>query len=997
MGMIRIIGPEGEVQYTGEHNLKGYLDQGWQIDPGQRVAQQLPGREGTFSISGADYERELRGMGPGAAYMPDPRQIEEQRYERQLEEEYSGLGYDVAAVGAGAARTLTFGGSDYLLRGLGVDQETLRNIRRTSPYASLTGEIGGILAASFLGGAGGMLTTTPAGAVSTGLANVGARGTGAYIGAQVVEGAVYGLGHSISQIALGETQLAGESVWSELGTGLVYGALGGAVAGGGVTAGRKIWGKLAGQADTPLAQFVDDADMHQAVGQQVKTVDEGLEGLERKLSGDITHSADELATMNTMGRHIDDVHNRVVNAYAHEAKQAGVLAGSPLDEAVDIGDDITAAAGVLKGEADYILANAPFNSTKARVTARTQLTAARREADKVLRHKTANSADQLAALETYNLKLVSVGEDLGIPVSERLAANKQLSSVFDKATAAEKYTARMKAAEAKIAELDEAYKAYAKAGKIDDGLPTRLTKGSTLQSEARTKAMQTYVRRLSRATDELGWVDDTRGMADTLDDLYFDTIAYRARVKPPALPGGAEVTQARATLKNAFGRMDAQGVAKFLRKKPEDVLNLHRELTEQFTTVNELAKANGAVDLVESMQKTYDDFSELVLRSLPDGAEQLKTLSLKELAAAVGIVYTPSIEGPYDDLAKVAIIAQILSGGKAGRVSKSWLNRILTSGTARGASYAAGGLVGRAASKGGVGFVGRDLLQGMARGPAYDVVHSIGNRAAAGSEAARATGRVTQTIDTAVKGMAKGARPFASGRFSAIAVLNSVSFSEEAVRTKQRHQDLNKAYTARVEELQRLAANPQALAMVAHEMATPFREANVDLGDRVAGAILRNTALLAQEIPRDPGVMQRLGQSRWQADSVKQREFARALNIYANPMDLIKRLPNGVITPSEARLWKAMWPSMFQKLQASVIANLPDIQKNSTYDQRIRWSVFFEMPVDSVMRPEFRTFIQQQYVERAAEMQPNPPKSGAIAPEPKTRSEQLDARRQGIK
>jgi len=70
----------------------------------------------------------------------------------------SGLG-QLAAGTAGAARSLTFGGSDWLLKGMGAD-DTARVLREKNPWTSLIGEGVGIAAPLLIGGPLGAITKT---------------------------------------------------------------------------------------------------------------------------------------------------------------------------------------------------------------------------------------------------------------------------------------------------------------------------------------------------------------------------------------------------------------------------------------------------------------------------------------------------------------------------------------------------------------------------------------------------------------------------------------------------------------------------------------------------------------------------------------------------------------------------------------------------------------------------------------------------------------------
>lgn len=184
----------------------------------------------------------------------------EQEHQRAGEERYGNR--PIAAGLAGAARGLTFGGSDVALTGTGaVDKSTLAGLREFNPGASTAGEVAAIGAATFLTPAGGVgllargargATAAVRGAEALGLGagrlvggdvmllsapgSVGlakALGRTAEMATQgVVEGALFGAGQMVSEHALGDTELNAERIMAHVGaSALISGAAGGALGG----------------------------------------------------------------------------------------------------------------------------------------------------------------------------------------------------------------------------------------------------------------------------------------------------------------------------------------------------------------------------------------------------------------------------------------------------------------------------------------------------------------------------------------------------------------------------------------------------------------------------------------------------------------------------------------------------------------------------------------------------------------------------------------------
>ena len=187
------------------------------------------------------------------------------RREREIEEYGSA---EVRAALAGAARGVTFGGSDWALTKTGVaTPEALRKLQEYNPNASIAGEVIGTLAPLLVtGGAGAAgLALKGAGAGVRGVAAAGrgvtaatraalpaartltgrvARDAVAHAAGATVEGAAYGLGHAISEAAIGDPDETAEKLIGDAGLTAVLSGVGGGVFGGvGTLASHALKGK----------------------------------------------------------------------------------------------------------------------------------------------------------------------------------------------------------------------------------------------------------------------------------------------------------------------------------------------------------------------------------------------------------------------------------------------------------------------------------------------------------------------------------------------------------------------------------------------------------------------------------------------------------------------------------------------------------------------------------------------------------------------------------
>lgn len=213
--------------------------------------------------------------------------------ERLLNEEYDTLGQEIITGVEGAARGLTLGASDWVATEfLGVDPNDIKNRRQVNNRLALGTEIGGSVIPSVLTGggslaakgaiqgakaavglgragrataaakgalasakakAGSALAFTPAGMATRAGRSITALGEGAGLGGRVLagaaggaaEGAMFGTGQAISELALSDKPLSAERVVASLGSGALTGAGLGAAFGGALPVVEKVGGAAA--------------------------------------------------------------------------------------------------------------------------------------------------------------------------------------------------------------------------------------------------------------------------------------------------------------------------------------------------------------------------------------------------------------------------------------------------------------------------------------------------------------------------------------------------------------------------------------------------------------------------------------------------------------------------------------------------------------------------------------------------------------------------------
>lgn len=172
--------------------------------------------------------------------VPSPEQLLEYKKQSEFGE---GFGNELKAFGEGAARSATFGASDYLLPKIpgGPTTEALSERQKRNPVSSFAGNAAGVLGSVLLpeGGLVGGASKLASGAAKASgsmiekaagslLSKVGSTAIGSG-----VLGSLYGAGNVVSEAALGDPDLTAQKALAHIGvSGLLAGGLGAAFSAG---------------------------------------------------------------------------------------------------------------------------------------------------------------------------------------------------------------------------------------------------------------------------------------------------------------------------------------------------------------------------------------------------------------------------------------------------------------------------------------------------------------------------------------------------------------------------------------------------------------------------------------------------------------------------------------------------------------------------------------------------------------------------------------------
>ncbi|MCP4948853.1 MAG: hypothetical protein GY923_15255 [Aestuariibacter sp.] len=285
----------------------------------------------------------------------------------------------------------------------------------------------------------------------------------------------------------------------------------------------------------------------------------------------------------------------------------------------------------------------------------------------------------------------------------------------------------------------------------------------------------------------------------------------------------------------------------------------------------------------------------------------------------------------------------------------------------QGAVLGAGGL----AMWGPAGLVagpGAAIVNKIARERGNAWIASAAGKMARLSEMERAANSATRKIDTSINSML-------AGKSAPV-----VPVASNALKQLQLGSDA-KTPAQKIVKLKAIAANPEEM----HRLTERAIRHISDIAPETARAIATklNTAVqfLASKAPQQP-------ESRTNATLTPHlvkpvvsehdlAKFNRYLAAVESPQDVVKALGAGRLTPEAVEAMKVVYPDLYERISVEIARRAGELSKELPYDRRIQLSIWFGVPLDQTMTPQFIQQSQQWLAQMAAkEAQGQRPKKG---------------------
>jgi hypothetical protein len=839
-----------------------------------------------------------------------------------------GIGNEIAAAGFGAARTLSFGLSDWALAQTGLQEfapEAMRELKERNPKASTAGEIGaflvplagqalgaGSVAGQALGAgsvAGQALRLSGAGIsgvgkVASSIGNAATKVTGnAFLGsaAQVAaESLAFNLAHNVSENVLGERELTAQRLLANSGQALALGAgLGFGI---------------------PLAAKGIKAAAHKAK--------ESIAALGTSLRERVFPHVAQTAAKGYVG-----AYRTITGNEAAAQEVSAMLQGAGTPEGKAVRDEIVKA---ISPEADDVLFR-EFTQQLDDVHRATQQTVKRgfgeirpQEVTKLLR-----DVDMRPALEDAG-RLINKVDDVVKRMSDEpllfdQGYRRELELVRDQLE--QRVGSRAGGGKVGFKSTEELWSA------IDDIKSIKLSDLSRFEKKTLTRAQENAAREIKSLYG---------AFREHLEDasLYGEAGARQAAFNEAfsmwkrSVGDKAENNFRRFFLTN--GDIDATKVKAFLRKigSGRDVDAV--EALEEFR-----AAAQGIVEQVEKSAAGIG-----VADINREGFESiLKKMTDTQTKAAADLAFTNKIRS--HDMFGTAFMRFQETIGQA-----------LAS---RGVFAATINLANKAASPFGV-VKALSTAEGLALDTSKRVVETVG--------------RMTKRMGGAAAKGARAARPYVEP--ASVEILMRNVFGDDDMPKPRNRREGFRAVRRRLAEMQ---ADPAGTAEKLAEGVQHLAPHAPELASSIVNTQMRAAAFLAEKAPQDPNVGKTLNPflNAWEPSDLERATFERYAAAVADPLGALDELEAGSVSPEAVEALRAVYPALYEDLRTQLATSVSELQVQVPYRDRVQLSILFGVELDPSMNAAFVNAVQNSY------SQPQEPAPRQSAYRPSTASSKLGA------
>lgn len=167
----------------------------------------------------------------------------------------------------------------------------------------------------------------------------------------------------------------------------------------------------------------------------------------------------------------------------------------------------------------------------------------------------------------------------------------------------------------------------------------------------------------------------------------------------------------------------------------------------------------------------------------------------------------------------------------------------------------------------------------------------------------------------------------------------------------------------RIRELAAAVSNPAAVAAEVRRQLIDI--ADPDLIEAAEKQRMRGLQYLHDKAPKGPAPTPFISRP-WQPNPAEAAVMARRMAVVDDPVSALEAVEKKCLTQEAAETLRAVYPKLFAMVQARLIEKSTQIKETLPYDQRLRMSHLFDLPLDPSLEPSTIALLQKTHATNAS-------------------------------
>lgn len=258
----------------------------------------------------------------------------------------------------------------------------------------------------------------------------------------------------------------------------------------------------------------------------------------------------------------------------------------------------------------------------------------------------------------------------------------------------------------------------------------------------------------------------------------------------------------------------------------------------------------------------------------------------------------------------------------------------------------------------------------------------VSNLSRVASVTANQTKRLSDVIDRALIPVAAKAASTTSQNI----------FGKFSTETSDRPKNKKEYFDKLSEQLTNLSTDPNAMNYKLNEHTAGMDEYLPNTKQAMQNIMAKGVKYLTDTQPKNPIIGEEIIKNEWVPSDSELSAWKRRIEAVDNPIKAIEDVANGVGSHEAVEAIKEVYPNIYQEAVRQLISKIADNKKEIPYQKRLQLSMLTGAPLDYSVNPEFVGKMQGMFKKPEPSTPQGQPMSGDLYKNTLSRSQELGAR-----